>query len=108
MFRDGGQYMDSEPVRLRHIDGDEFHVAVHQIGDESYIARKPVQTGDDKDCPALAAFGQGGEQLRPIRVFLSALDFNELRSDMSTVPDISTDGFALRIHAKAGDSLLVG
>ena len=36
-----------------------------------------------------------------------ALDLDEFHDDMSTVLDISTDGFPLRVHPWAADALLV-
>jgi hypothetical protein len=43
----------------------------------------------------------------PVGVLLAAFDLNELRDDLSTVLDISTDGLPLRVHVEAGDALLV-
>jgi hypothetical protein len=41
-------------------------------------------------------------------VLPAALDLHEFRNDVSAVLDISADGLMLRVHAEAGDALLVG
>jgi hypothetical protein len=105
--RSGGKDVNREAVGLRHVHGDEFHVAVHQVCDEGNIARQPVEAGDKKDGTTPAAFVQGGAQLGAV-VLPPALDLDEFRDDMSTFMDISGNGIALRLHAQAGDALLVG
>ncbi len=41
-------------------------------------------------------------------MLLPAFDFDEFLDDISTVLNISIDGFPLRFHAEAGDALFVG
>jgi hypothetical protein len=45
--------VDGEPVDARHIDGDKFHVAVHQAGNEMDVAGEPVKLGDDQHGAAM-------------------------------------------------------
>jgi hypothetical protein len=93
---------------MRHVHSDEFNIAVHQVGNERDIAREAVEPGNDKHGPALPAFYQRHQQLRPISMLLAALYLDKLRDDLSAVLDISTNGFALRVHTEASDALLVG
>jgi len=48
--------VDGEPLRLRHVNGDEFHMAVHEVRDEGPVTREAVKPGDEKYRPAPAAF----------------------------------------------------
>jgi hypothetical protein len=50
-------------LSLRDVHGDEFHVAVHQVGDEDHIARQPIEAGNQKHGPAPTGLRQRGEQL---------------------------------------------
>jgi hypothetical protein len=93
---------------LRGIHGNEFHITIHQVRDESNVACEPIEAGNQEDGAAFAAFCERCEQLRALCVALSAFDFDELRNDLSAVLDISTDGFALRVYSQPGGALLVG
>ena len=49
----GCQDVQREPGSLRHVARHELGAAVHHVGDESDIARQPVEAGDDQHRPAL-------------------------------------------------------
>jgi hypothetical protein len=64
--------MDREPLGMRHVHGDEFHIAVHQVGDEGDVAGQAIETCNQKGGAALSAFRDRGEQLGPIGELLPA------------------------------------
>ncbi len=78
MLSHGGQYVNGELGRGRHVAGDEVGAVLHQGGDESYVAGKAVEAGDKQHGAALAALGEGGEELGPVGVPAPALDLGEL------------------------------
>ena len=56
----GGENMNREPVRGRHVHAHEAGSALHQVRYESDVAGEPVKAGDKKHGVALAAFLQRG------------------------------------------------
>jgi hypothetical protein len=54
--------LDCDPVRLRHVHGDEFDVAVHRVENEGHVARQPVLAADQKRDSAPAAVREGPQE----------------------------------------------
>jgi hypothetical protein len=57
---DGRKDVQCEPRGVRVIDGDELDAWVHQRGDESQVAREPVELRDDELGLQLLAGGESG------------------------------------------------
>jgi predicted RNA-binding Zn-ribbon protein involved in translation (DUF1610 family) len=82
--------------------------ALHHGQQEARVARQPVQLGDDQHGPAGAAGGERGGKLRPIGT-LAALHLLKLRHHLAAgLGDVSGNGLALRLKAKARSALAIG
>lgn len=99
------KYVDGEPVGARHIHCNEFHVAVHQAGNEMDVAGKPVKLGDDQNRAAFPALCKRRMELGPV-LLASALHFDELRGKLVLACHEAGHGFTLRVHAKPLDAWL--
>src|ERR1700712_1112346 len=42
----GGQDVDHEPIRLRHIDRHKFNARLHEVRDEGDVAGEAIKLGD--------------------------------------------------------------
>jgi hypothetical protein len=76
MLGDGGEDMDGQAVRLRHVDRDELRPALHQVRDESDVACQPIELSNAEDRFVLPTSRERGRELRAI-VSLAALDLDE-------------------------------
>jgi hypothetical protein len=99
--------VNGEPVSLRHVHGNEFHIAFHEVRNEGHVAGQPVKARNDEDCAAPATISKGGKQLWAILMPLPALYLDILRNDVPAAIYIAPDGFTLGIHTESGDALLV-
>ena len=90
--------MDGQPRGLGHIAGDEIRAALHQVGDECHVAGEAVQAGDKQHGAALAALGEGGEELGPVGVTPAAFDLGVFGHELA-VADEPGDGLALCVQA---------
>jgi hypothetical protein len=98
--------VNCEPVRAQHIHGDRFNIAVHQAGNEMDVAGEPVKLGDDQRGAALPSLCEGRKELRPV-ILAPALHFHERGGQLALACHEACNGFALCIHAKPLDALLV-
>ena len=94
------QDMNCEPIRGRHVHGNEIDAALHQVGDKCYVAGKPIKAGDQEHGAALAAFLQGGAQLRSVAHPPPAFDLGELRHELAGLTDVAVDRLALRVRLR--------
>ena len=84
MLGDGGQDMQREPVGLRHVAAEQLDAAFQQPGDESDVARQPVEFGDEQRGAGLLGVVERLLQLGPVGA-LAALDLDVLRQQRSSV-----------------------
>jgi len=108
MFRHGGENMNREPGRLRHIDRPEVHPAFHQVRDERHRPGKPVELGDQQRCLFAAAEIKRPAKLGTIRP-LAAFDLGEVARERPADPGkIPGNCLALGVESEAGTALPVG
>ena len=92
MLRDGGDDVNREAVRGRHIDDQKVHAGLHEVGDESDIARKTIQARDNERRTLFAASVERRKQLWAVGVLAPAFDFRELRQRIRGRADVAGDG----------------
>jgi hypothetical protein len=97
MLSDGRQQVERQAVCMWQVAGDELNTAVHQVGDESDIAGKPIELGYDESRAVEPACRERSCELGP-SVFAAGLNLNELTDNgVSTcrreVADCSSLGF---------------
>jgi hypothetical protein len=66
MLSDCSKDMQREPSRMRVVDCDELHGAVHELRQERHVAAQPVQLGDYQRRTCQPTLFERGLQLRPI------------------------------------------
>jgi hypothetical protein len=76
VFRDGGQDVDGQAIGLGEVDGHELDAALHQLRDESNVARQPVELGNHQGGAVQAAQAERPVQFGPV-VPLTALDLGD-------------------------------
>ena len=108
MLRDGGEDMDGEAVRGRHVHRDEIHAALHQVRNEGDIARQAVEAGNHQHGAALAALGQRRVKLRAIAVPAPAFNLGERGGELAAAGDVAGDHLALRLQTEAACTLPIG
>ena len=105
MFGYGGEYVDREPGRLRHIDGQELDPAFHEVRDKGHRPGEPVELGDQEGCLLPAAEIERPAELRTIRP-PAALDFGKLPREIAADPgEVSGNRLALCVQSKPGATL---
>jgi hypothetical protein len=107
--RTGGKGCSGWPTPAAN---DEGHALRHQAGNESHVARQPVELGDDHGAANELRLRQGRRELRPtiegIRS-LGSLDLDMLADELDPLSlGEAGDRLALRVEAKAGLALLLG
>jgi len=61
VFGKSGHYVNSETIRLWHVDRYEVDTRLHQARNEMNVRRQAVQFGDEKRGAEPVAFGDGGQ-----------------------------------------------
>lgn len=108
VFGHGGEDVNREPGRFRHIDRPEVHPAFHQVRDERHRAGKPVELGDQQRCLFAAAEIERPAKLGTIRP-LAAFDLGEVARERPADPGkIPENCFALGVESEPGAPLSVG
>jgi len=100
VFGHGGEDVDREPGRLRHIDGPELYPTFHEIRDKGHRPGEPVELGDQEGCLLPAAEIERPAKLGAIRP-PAALDFGKLARELAADPgEIPGNCLALRVQSK--------
>ena len=107
VLRHSGEDVQGQPVGARHVHGDEFNTAFHEIGDEGDVAGQPVELGDDQRGALPLTGGNGRVEFGPVG-FPPTLDLGELGEDVTAPGRKVGNDAALGVEAKAAGSLAVG
>lgn len=105
VFSHGGEDVDREPGRLRHIDCEELHPAFHEVRNKGHRPGQPVELGDQESCPLPAAEIERPSELGAICP-PAALDFGKLARELAADPGkMPGNRLTLRIQSEAGAPL---
>jgi hypothetical protein len=108
MLGDGREHVHREPIRHRHVRGNEVDAAVHQRRDKRDIARQPVELGHDQRGASSLRVTDRRARLRSVRM-LPALDLAVLGQELPAAAiEVIGDGLALPLDAETGMALLIG
>ncbi|KFD26147.1 hypothetical protein IH86_21545 [Sphingobium yanoikuyae] len=80
MLGNGGQKMNSQPVRRWIVYSDKVGTRLHQVRHEGKISSQPIQLGDAQGGPMQSTRRQRRRKLRPVRP-LARLYLHKLRND---------------------------
>lgn len=105
VFGHGGEDVDREPGRLRHIDGQKLHPTFHEIRNKGHRPGQSVELGDQEGCLFPAAKIERPAKLGAIRS-PAALDFGKLARELATDPgEIPGNRLTLCVQSEAGAAL---
>ena len=103
MFSHGGEEVQGQTVRLRHVHGHELDAAFHQIRDKGDGAGQAVQLGNHQHSPFLAAQGERCSELGPV-VLPAAFHLHELAQKL-LAGSVGCYSAALRVQPEAALTL---
>ncbi|KJB91300.1 hypothetical protein N826_31205 [Skermanella aerolata KACC 11604] len=107
MFRESGQHVHQELGSMGIVHDDELRTAFHQSGDESHVARQPVELGNHQHGLLTAAEIKRSGELGPV-ILPTAFYFGELRDQFTPARHEACHGGALSVEAKAAFAVAVG
>lgn len=87
MLSESCQHVQHEFVGMWIVYGDELNATFHQVGNEGYVARQPVELGDDQPGFLFLASSKGGSKLWPV-TFLPALYFSKFSDKLTVDGDV--------------------
>src|SRR5205807_1715266 len=106
VLRDGGQNVDGQTGRVRHIHRDEVGGRLHQARDEMYVSGETVQFGNNERGSGSLALRDRGGQLRAVAVALARFDLGELGLDGCRLSlEVPGDGCTLGVQTEPAFSL---